>query len=124
MIREVRKGEELNLGSLKKFLLNKKLISDYQSELKIQQFSNGFSNLTYLIKIESRELVIRLPPKGARFGHDMSREFKVLSESAISLAKDDLNNFGGVLTTSTAMGKFLLKRWVDNAGLTFSFNKI
>lgn len=79
MIREVRKGEELNLGSLKKFLLNKKLISDYQSELKIQQFSNGFSNLTYLIKIESRELVIRLPPKGARFGHDMSREFKVLS---------------------------------------------
>ena len=78
MIREVRKGEELNLGSLKKFLLNKKLISDYQSELKIQQFSNGFSNLTYLIEIESRELVIRLPPKGAIFGHDMSREFKVL----------------------------------------------
>ena len=49
---------------------------------------------------------------------------KMLAESAISLAKDDLNNFGGVLTPSTAMGKFLLKRLVDNAGLTFSFNKI
>ena len=78
MIREVRKGEELNAESLKKFLLNNKLITDYKSDIKIQQFSNGFSNLTYLIKIESRELVLRLPPKGAKFGHDMSREFKVL----------------------------------------------
>ena len=79
MIQKVRKGEELNKKSLKKFLFENELISNNISDLFISQFSNGFSNLTYLLKIENKELVLRCPPKGAiKYGHDMSREFKVL----------------------------------------------
>tara|TARA_B100001250_G_scaffold307929_1_gene269813 strand:+ start:256 stop:1320 length:1065 start_codon:yes stop_codon:yes gene_type:complete len=80
MIQKVRKGEELNENVLKKFLFENEFISDNSSDLFVSQFSNGFSNLTYLLKIENKELVLRCPPKGAvKYGHDMDREFKVLS---------------------------------------------
>ena len=79
MIQEVRKGEEINSESLKKILFECGLLSNLKNKLKILQFNNGFSNLTYLIKFENKELVLRMPPKGAKFGHDMEREFRVLS---------------------------------------------
>ena len=80
MIQKVRKGEELNEQTLKAFLQQNDLIEDANSKLKIAQFSTGFSNLTYLLQIEGKELVLRRPPFGAvKRGHDMSREYKVLS---------------------------------------------
>ncbi len=78
--REVLKGEELNIENLKQYLLGLDLISDTTSELNVRQFTNGFSNLTYLLKIENKEYVLRRPPFGAiKRGHDMNREYKVLS---------------------------------------------
>ncbi len=49
--------------------------------LTIRQFPSGFSNLTYLVTVDGRELVLRRPPPGANVkgGHDMGREFRVLS---------------------------------------------
>ena len=47
---------------------------------------------------------------------------KMLSESAICLAKDNLDTISGVITPSTAMGDFLLDRLVKNSGLTFDIN--
>jgi short subunit dehydrogenase-like uncharacterized protein len=44
---------------------------------------------------------------------------KMLSESAVCLAKDKLASHGGVLTPATAMGEALLQRLQANAGLTF-----
>lgn len=44
---------------------------------------------------------------------------KMLAESAVCLAKDELDSAGGVLTPSAAMGDALLQRLRDNAGLTF-----
>ena len=44
---------------------------------------------------------------------------KMLAESAVCLAKDELPSGGGVLTPATAMGDALLQRLRDNAGLTF-----
>lgn len=44
---------------------------------------------------------------------------KMMAESAICLAKDEIPNIGGVLTPSVAMGDALLKRLQENAGLTF-----
>ncbi len=77
---EVRKGEELDKSSLKRYLYHNELITDVQSDIDIYQFSVGASNLTYLIQIEDKELVLRRPPKGAiKRGHDMGREYKVLS---------------------------------------------
>lgn len=78
-IKPVRDGEELNGKNLKAFLLENDLIADVQSELTVGQFSNGFSNLTYLLKIEGKEYVLRRPPFSApKRGHDMGREYKVI----------------------------------------------
>lgn len=44
---------------------------------------------------------------------------KMLSESAVCLAKDELPSEGGVLTPAAAMGDALLDRLQENAGLSF-----
>jgi len=45
---------------------------------------------------------------------------KMLSESAICLIQDCADTAGGIYTTAPAMGHKLIKRLVDNAGLTFT----
>ncbi len=77
---EVSKEEALPKDKLKQYLHDCELILDPKSNLDIKRFSGGFSNLTYLLEIENKEFVLRRPPFGAiKHGHDMSREFKVLS---------------------------------------------
>ncbi|MEM6766659.1 MAG: saccharopine dehydrogenase NADP-binding domain-containing protein [Bacteroidota bacterium] len=49
---------------------------------------------------------------------------KMLAESAVCLAKDDLPEMAGILTPATAMGATLVDRLIANAGLTFSFEEI
>jgi short subunit dehydrogenase-like uncharacterized protein len=44
---------------------------------------------------------------------------KMLAESGVCLARDDLSSTGGVLTPTAAMGDALLGRLQANAGLTF-----
>ena len=44
---------------------------------------------------------------------------KMLAECAVCLAKDNLDELGGVLTPSVAMGDFLLERLQNFAGITF-----
>ena len=81
----VRTGEELPEISLKKYLKEINLIASIESDLYVQQYTHGYSNLTYLLQIEDKEFVLRKPPKGAiKRGHDMSREFNV--QSAVSEA--------------------------------------
>jgi aminoglycoside phosphotransferase (APT) family kinase protein len=76
---KVREGEELNIAFLNKYL--KKDIVDFEEITEVAQFPGGFSNLTYLIKAGEKEYVLRRPPFGAsaKGGHDMGREFRVLS---------------------------------------------
>ncbi|WP_109437745.1 phosphotransferase family protein [Aquimarina sp. AU119] len=79
-MQNVRKGEELNEKTLKMFLQKEGLIDSHQSDWQVTQFTHGYSNLTYLLQIESKEYVLRRPPFGAiKRGHDMGREFKVQS---------------------------------------------
>jgi aminoglycoside phosphotransferase (APT) family kinase protein len=79
MITNVRKGEELDSKKLSEYLT--KVTERNFENPEIFQFSGGYSNLTYLIRSEDLQLVLRKPPKGANIksGHDMSREFQVLS---------------------------------------------
>ncbi len=85
---KVRKGEDLPEISLKKYLKGINLIKTVESELVVQQFTHGYSNLTYLLQIENKEFVLRKPPKGAiKRGHDMSREFKVQKGVAKAFSK-------------------------------------
>jgi aminoglycoside phosphotransferase (APT) family kinase protein len=76
---QIRQGEELNLEVLNDYL--KSQVTDFENIISINQFPGGFSNLTYLIKTDSQEYVLRRPPFGANIksAHDMGREFKVLS---------------------------------------------
>lgn len=77
---EVRSGEELNTQNLEKFLQTTLEMPD--ATLTVEQFPSGYSNLTYLIKLGDKEMVLRRPPVGAENiskGHDMGREYKVLS---------------------------------------------
>ena len=51
-----------------------------QSGVELEQFPNGHSNLTYLLRTGGREYVLRRPPLGpvAPKAHDMVREYHVL----------------------------------------------
>jgi aminoglycoside phosphotransferase (APT) family kinase protein len=77
--KQVRKGEELDILKLEDFL--KRNLEGYYGPLSVEQFPSGFSNLTYLLKMGDRQMVLRRPPIGANIksGHDMSREFTILS---------------------------------------------
>ena len=88
MNQKVRKGEELNEVLLKKYLQENELINSVESDLFVNQFTHGYSNLTYLLQIENKEYVLRKPPVGAiKRGHDMSREFKVQSGVSKAFSK-------------------------------------
>ena len=52
--------------------------------VQVEQFPGGHSNLTYLVKLGERELVLRRPPFGAQIktAHDMDREFAILGKLA------------------------------------------
>ncbi|MBP7734756.1 MAG: phosphotransferase family protein [Spirochaetes bacterium] len=75
---EVRKGEELDLAKVGDFLRDS--IPGLKGELTVKQFPSGFSNLTYLVKADNREMILRRPPFGKKpkSGHDMSREYRIL----------------------------------------------
>ena len=75
----VRPGEELDWDRLEGVLREQ---LDVRGELSVQQFPNGSANLTYLLHFGEQRLVFRRPPFGelAPGAHDMSREFRVLSQ--------------------------------------------
>lgn len=53
-------------------------------EPEVRQFAGGASNLTYLLRYPSRDLILRRPPSGtkASSAHDMAREFRIQSALA------------------------------------------
>ncbi len=53
-----------------------------QGELEARKFSEGYSNLTYLLKIGDWEAVLRRPPFGKipPKAHDMNREYRILAK--------------------------------------------
>jgi len=75
----IREGEELDLARIESFLREK--VEGANGPLEIKQFPSGFSNLTYMIRMGDKEMVLRRPPFGkkAKTAHDMKREFCVLS---------------------------------------------
>ena len=74
----VRPGEELNAAVLAEWLRGK--VDGVERGIVIEQFPSGHSNLTYLLRVDGREYVLRRGPLGpvAPKAHDMAREFRVL----------------------------------------------
>lgn len=76
----VRAGEELDKERLEQFL-RQEINGLPDGQLEVLQFGTGHSNLTYALRIEDWEAVLRRPPLGpvAPKAHDMEREYKILS---------------------------------------------
>lgn len=74
----VRNGEGIDHAAVEDYLKSK--IPSLRGSLAVEQFPSGFSNLTYLISVGDRELVLRRPPHGtkAKSAHDMGREYRML----------------------------------------------
>lgn len=74
----VRPGEEIDRTALADYL--RQHMPGASSDLQIEQFPNGHSNLVYLIRTNGQEYVLRRPPLGplAPRAHDMAREYGVL----------------------------------------------
>jgi aminoglycoside phosphotransferase (APT) family kinase protein len=75
----VRPGEELDTARLAAYLSG--YLPDIRGPLVVEQFPNGYSNLTYLLRMGERQLILRRPPVGANIqsAHDMGREYRVLA---------------------------------------------
>lgn len=76
--RAVRAGEEIDPHAVKSFLQEN--VPELDGDITITQFPSGFSNLTYLVEMGGKKMVLRRPPIGADVaaGHDMGREYRVL----------------------------------------------
>jgi len=75
----VRAGEEVDRDALNAYVARD--AARLGRVVSIEQFHGGFSNLTYLLKAERGEAVLRRPPLGVTTGaaHDMGREYRILS---------------------------------------------
>ena len=79
---------ELPLDKIRTFLFKNNLIGNENSEIEVHQYSNGFSNLSYLLEIGEKSYVLRRPPVGAvKHGHDMKREYNVLRQLGLTFDK-------------------------------------
>ena len=82
----VRDGEHVDTVSLRQWLaLVRPDLVPAGGVVTVAQFSSGFSNLTYLVRIEHehgvRSYVLRRPPRGVKPGiaHDVGREHDILA---------------------------------------------
>ena len=75
----IRQGEEIDSERVGSYL--KDTVPGLEGEVTIRQFPSGFSNLTYLVTVGEREMILRRPPFGKKpkTGHDMAREFRILT---------------------------------------------
>jgi len=80
--RAIRSGEELDLNGLRRYF--DEHVPSLKGEISLAQFPSGHSNLTYLMTVGDRDVVLRRPPFGTKVksAHDMGREFKVLTALA------------------------------------------
>jgi aminoglycoside phosphotransferase (APT) family kinase protein len=80
--RPVRPGEEIDTAALSGWLAAH--APELAGPITVEQFPSGHSNLTYLLRVGEREVVLRRPPFGAaiKTAHDMGREHRILSALA------------------------------------------
>jgi aminoglycoside phosphotransferase (APT) family kinase protein len=76
---EVRDEDRFDPERLRPFL--QAAIPGAEGPISLLQFRKGHSNLTYLLTVGGREVVLRRAPLGGhgKSAHDMGREFRVLS---------------------------------------------
>jgi aminoglycoside phosphotransferase (APT) family kinase protein len=86
--RPVRQGEEVNAKTLEAYF-TAHVPELANRAVEVKQFPGGHSNLTYLLRVGDREVVLRRPPFGTKVksAHDMGREHRILSALSQSYAR-------------------------------------
>ena len=76
---QVREEERIDPSRVEPFL--RRTLLEATGPIGILQFPRGHSNLTYLVRVGDREVVLRRPPFGVKVksAHDMKREYDILS---------------------------------------------
>src|SRR3981081_4083564 len=123
----IRAGEELPLAAIEAYLLNH--FPGSTGPFTAEQFPSGHSNLTYLIRLGNREMVLRRPPFGSKVktAHDMGREYRVLSKlhsaypeaPRVLLFCDDESILGSPFYLTQPIRGIILRR-DPHEGLNFS----
>jgi aminoglycoside phosphotransferase (APT) family kinase protein len=126
----IRSGEELNAAALEPYL--RQHFPKESGVLEVRQFPACHSNLTYSLKLGTKELVLRRPPFGSKVksAHDMSREFRVLSKlhsvyapaPEVLLYCDDDSIIGAPFYVMQPVHGIILRRKLPQ-GLDFSADK-
>ncbi len=77
---DIRPGETLATERLEPYLRER--LPGADGPFDVRQFGGGHANLTYRLRFGEREYVLRRPPYGPlpKGGHDMKREYRVLSK--------------------------------------------
>lgn len=76
----VRAEDQFDLAAVHAILMQHIEGIDKNIMPEVLQFSNGASNLTYLLRYPGRDLVLRRPPAGdkPKAGHSMWREYRII----------------------------------------------
>ena len=74
---EVRSEDAFDLDPVRRWLATVGI--DLGDEVEIRQFRGGASNLTYSLRDDEHDLILRRPPTGkkAAGAHDMAREYRI-----------------------------------------------
>lgn len=82
----VRKGFELNIAALQKYM--EKNVEGFSGQIELRQFKGGQSNPTYQIHAGGKKYVLRRKPSGKllKSAHAVDREYKVIT----ALGKTDV----------------------------------
>ena len=80
--RPVREEDAFDVDAVARWLRDHRGVDGPIEE--VRQFSGGASNLTYLLQLPGRDLILRRAPEGtkAKGAHDMRREFVIQSALA------------------------------------------
>ena len=102
----------------------KKIVNSYMPKPGegpgLEKRKNGFYNLRFYVTIDERRKAFAKVVGDNDPGYGSTS--KMLAESALCLAFDKLPENYGVVTPSIAMGKQLLERLRNNAGLNFQIS--
>jgi len=76
---DIRQESKFDVDALRKYLAG--IRPEWDNDLSVKQFPGGHSNLTFQIDVAGDEIVLRHPPRGIKIksGHDMGREYRVMS---------------------------------------------
>jgi len=108
-------------GTIIKKIVDKILPSAGEGPSKKDR-ENGYFNLRFYVTYKDGSNSIAKVTGDRDPGYGSTS--KMLSESAICLAMDNLDSLDGVITPSTAMGDNLLERLENKSGLTFNIKHL